>query len=127
MLTDEELSQGGYRFEDLLERRIISGRTDLERKQRQHGFPKPVKTGERQAWFPKAEVHAWLRERLALRDQPTQAPPSIEPKAQPSVAGLVEAGAAVESDKHVSKRDRRPQPLKPKAKTIRTGTGLDPP
>ena len=28
----------------------------------------PIKTGERAAWFPKSEVHAWLRQRAALRD-----------------------------------------------------------
>jgi len=79
MLTDKELSTGAYRFEDLLELRIVSGRTDLERKQKQHGFPKPVKTGERQAWFPMTEVHAWLRLRLALRDKPPDAPPLKPP------------------------------------------------
>jgi hypothetical protein len=86
MLTDQELSQGGYRFEDLLELRIVSGRTDLERKQKQLGFPKPVKTGDRQAWFPKAEVHDWLRARLALRDQPTEAPPFVKHKPHAKVA-----------------------------------------
>jgi predicted DNA-binding transcriptional regulator AlpA len=69
MPTDQELAEGGYRFEDLLALRIVSGRTDLERKQKQHGFPKPVKTGARQTWFPKTEVHAWLRMRMALRDK----------------------------------------------------------
>ena len=43
-------------------------RTDLSRKQREHGFPKPIKLGESQAWFPKSEVHAWLQRRAALRN-----------------------------------------------------------
>ena len=66
-LTDDELAQGGYRFEDLQARRIITNRTDLSRKQRELGFPLPVKTGNSQAMFLRVEVHAWLRERLALR------------------------------------------------------------
>jgi predicted DNA-binding transcriptional regulator AlpA len=40
----------------------------LNRKQRKHGFPRPIKLGDSQAWFPKAEVHEWLRRRRALRD-----------------------------------------------------------
>ena len=71
MLTDEEIALGGYRFEDLLEMRIVTNRTDLERKQTELNFPKPIKTGKSQAWFPKAEVYAWLRMRAALRDVPT--------------------------------------------------------
>jgi predicted DNA-binding transcriptional regulator AlpA len=91
MVTDGELAEGGYRVEDLLRLRIISGRTDLDRKQRRHGFPKPVKTGARQAWFPKTEVHAWLRERMAMRDK-----------------SAVKAGdAAARSGAHVSKKARR--------------------
>ena len=59
---------GGYRFEDLKSARIVSNRTDLSRKQRELGFPLPIKTGERSAWFPKSEVHAWLEKRASLRD-----------------------------------------------------------
>ena len=70
MATDEELAEGGYRFDDLLRQRIVSGRTDLQRKQKQHGFPKPIKTGVRQNWFLKTEVHDWLRKRMAMRDEP---------------------------------------------------------
>jgi hypothetical protein len=72
MLTDDEIVLGGYRFEDLQALRIIENRTDLNRKQKELGFPKPIKTGKSQAWFPKSEVHAWLRKRAALRDAPTQ-------------------------------------------------------
>ena len=42
----------GYRFEDLLAAGILKSRTDLARKQKDHGFPLPVKFGKRQAWFP---------------------------------------------------------------------------
>jgi hypothetical protein len=55
-LTDDELAQGGYRFEDLQARRIITNRTDLNRKQRELGFPLPVKTGNSQAMFLRVEV-----------------------------------------------------------------------
>jgi predicted DNA-binding transcriptional regulator AlpA len=60
----------GYRFRDLKERRIISSRSDLHRKQRTLGFPLPVKTGERAAWWPASEVNAWLKSRAALREKP---------------------------------------------------------
>lgn len=90
MLTNQELAEGGYRFKDLLDLRIVSGRTDLERKQQQHGFPRPIKTGDRQVWFPKIEVHAWLRKRMELRDKQTS-------------AGTL----AAKSSKHVSKKARR--------------------
>jgi hypothetical protein len=68
MTTLDEFDLGGYRYEDLRDARIVSNRTDLNRKQRELGFPRPIKTGERAAWFPKSEVHAWLRQRAALRD-----------------------------------------------------------
>jgi hypothetical protein len=58
----------GYRFKDLKDRRIISSRSDLHRKQRQHGFPQPVKLSSRSAWWPAPEVHEWLKSRAALRD-----------------------------------------------------------
>jgi predicted DNA-binding transcriptional regulator AlpA len=50
-----------------LERRIVSSRSDLHRKQREHNFPYPVKISDRTAWWPAAEVNAWIRERAALR------------------------------------------------------------
>ena len=68
MMTPDEFSAGGYRFKDLQDAGIVSNRTDLNRKQRELGFPLPIKTGERAAWFPKSEVHAWLKKRAALRD-----------------------------------------------------------
>jgi predicted DNA-binding transcriptional regulator AlpA len=67
-LTDDELAQGGYRFEDLQALRVVKNRTDLNRKQSELGFPRPVKTGKSQALFLKAEVHAWLAARALLRD-----------------------------------------------------------
>jgi|KBSSwiStaDraftv2_1062776.scaffolds.fasta_scaffold2694743_2 predicted DNA-binding transcriptional regulator AlpA len=79
MLTDEEIALGGYRYEDLLALRIVTNRTDLDRKQTELKFPLPVKTGKSQAWFPKAEVHKWLRERAALR----ATPPADDQQASP--------------------------------------------
>jgi hypothetical protein len=89
MLTDDEIVLGGYRFEDLQALRIIENRTDLNRKQNELGFPKPIKTGKSQAWFPKSEVHAWLRQRAALRDvqiqgdTPTPSDVTIRPIRKP--------------------------------------------
>jgi predicted DNA-binding transcriptional regulator AlpA len=60
----------GYRYSDLLERRIVSSRSDLHRKQREHGFPLPIKISDRAAWWPASEINAWLKSRAALRDQP---------------------------------------------------------
>lgn len=68
MLTDDQIALGGYRYEDLLELRILANRTDLQRKQDELGFPRPIKIGKSQALFMKAEVHDWLRERAAKRD-----------------------------------------------------------
>jgi hypothetical protein len=50
MLTDEEIALGGYRYEDLVALRIVTNRTDLDRKQTELKFPLPVKTGKSQAW-----------------------------------------------------------------------------
>ena len=73
MFTDEEIGLGGYRFEDLQDLRIVTNRSDLARKQTELGFPLPVKTGNSQAMFLRAEVHAWLRQRIALRGDPLAA------------------------------------------------------
>jgi hypothetical protein len=81
-MTDDDFSLGGYRFEDLQNLRIVENRTDLNRKQKDLGFPRPVKTGKSQAWFPKSEVHAWLRERAALRDVPIQNVPPLPEKSR---------------------------------------------
>lgn len=81
-LSDADLALGGYRFEDLQAMRVVTNRTDLDRKLAEHEFPKPVKTGKSQTIFLKVEVHNWLRKRVALRD----APAPIEPPAAVSPA-----------------------------------------
>jgi N6-adenosine-specific RNA methylase IME4 len=67
-VTRINYNAGGYRYQDLVDARIISGRGDLNYKQNHFGFPRPIKTGSHSAWFPKAEVHEWLSARAALRD-----------------------------------------------------------
>jgi predicted DNA-binding transcriptional regulator AlpA len=81
----------GYRYGDLLNSRIISSRSDLFRKQRDLGFPRPVKTGDRAAWWPADEVHSWLQGRIALRDDVLKtnsklplSPPAAARKSLPS-------------------------------------------
>ena len=72
-MPDLDFSEGGYRYKDLVQARIVSSRSDLHDKQKLLGFPKPIKIGSGAtggAWFPKSEVHAWLRQRAALRDKP---------------------------------------------------------
>ena len=86
-MTDDEFSLGGYRFEDLQALRIVENRTDLNRKQKDLGFPKPIKTGKSQAWFPKSEVHAWLRERAALRNPKTPSEAPIQTARRRAVKG----------------------------------------
>jgi predicted DNA-binding transcriptional regulator AlpA len=78
----------GYRYNDLLNSRIISSRSDLLRKQRDLGFPRPVKTGDRAAWWPANEVHVWLRGRIAMRDDVLKPPAQKNsPSARPRRAG----------------------------------------
>jgi predicted DNA-binding transcriptional regulator AlpA len=81
----------GYRFNDLLKSRIVSSRSDLLRKQRELGFPRPIKTGDRSAWWPADEVHTWLQGRIALRDDVLKtnsklprSPPAAARKSLPS-------------------------------------------
>ena len=57
------LEAGVYSFNELQSLGFVKNRTDLQRKQRRYGFPSPVKLGERQAGFLRAEVHAWVRDR----------------------------------------------------------------
>ena len=71
-MTDDAFAEGCYAYDDLEAKGIVRGRTDLARKQKHHGFPRPIKTGTRQATFLRSEVHDWLRERAALRDTPVQ-------------------------------------------------------
>jgi predicted DNA-binding transcriptional regulator AlpA len=72
MKQDDPFAAGGYRYQDLRELRIVSSRSDLHGKQKLHGFPRPVKLAKTTAWFPKSEVHSWLRQRAALRDKPSK-------------------------------------------------------
>jgi hypothetical protein len=65
-LTDEEIALGFYNHGDLVERGIVKDRNDQKRKQEKYRFPKPTKTGDRQAPISKARVHRWLRYRDAL-------------------------------------------------------------
>ena len=53
-----------WRFDDLVERRIISSRTDLYRKQKA-GFPRPIKLAKGRgaiAIFRRDEVKAWINQ-----------------------------------------------------------------
>ena len=56
-----DVTDGFYRFDDLVDRRIVSSRSDLSDKQRKLGFPLPVKPGPKQALFLKTEVHRWAQ------------------------------------------------------------------
>ena len=79
MRLDENILEAGvYSFRDLQSLGILKDRTDLHRKQRKYNFPLPVKLGERQAGFLRAEVHGWLRDRAAAR-RPTGASPEGGP------------------------------------------------
>jgi hypothetical protein len=58
-----------WSFDDLQARRIVVTRTDLHRKQRLYGFPKPYHlTGGRRpnAVFKALEVVAWVEGRMKL-------------------------------------------------------------
>ena len=75
--------RAGYRFKDLKEARIVSSRGDLSRKQRLHGFPLPVKTGDRSAWWGSDVIDAWLQTRAALRTAAAEAkPPKLSPDSE---------------------------------------------
>ena len=76
----------GYRFRDLLAANIITSRADLSRKQQQHGFPLPVKFGGVAAFFPKAEVNAWVRDWMDQRDDEAAARPVKKLKFAPPSA-----------------------------------------
>ena len=63
-----DVTDGFYRFDDLVDRRIVSSRSDLSDKQRKLGFPLPVKPGPKQALFLKTEVHRWAQRLVEKRD-----------------------------------------------------------
>ena len=65
-LTDAEIALGFYTFAEMKALGIVKDRQDQRRKQIKYGFPKPVKTGDRQAPTAKARVHSWIRQRCAL-------------------------------------------------------------
>ncbi len=74
-----------WTFRDMHARRIVATRTDLHRKQRLFGFPKPVVPtgGERAAaLFLVSEVKAWLigREALASRNSAPEPRPGSRPR-----------------------------------------------
>jgi len=75
-MTDNDYAGGCYAYRDLESLGIVRGRVDLQRKQKKHGFPKPIKTGNRQASFLKSEVHAWLHSRVEQRDAEDKKPSS---------------------------------------------------
>ena len=77
-----------WTYEDLRARRIVGSRTDLHRKQRYYGFPKPVILTAGQgaaALFKIAAVKAWLlqREALAATNQPPKLKPGGRPRGRP--------------------------------------------
>jgi hypothetical protein len=65
-LTDEEIAQGFYTFNEMKALGFVKDRQDQRRKQLLYGFPLPTKTGARQAPTSKARVHRWVRQRDAL-------------------------------------------------------------
>jgi predicted DNA-binding transcriptional regulator AlpA len=75
-LDEKILEAGVYSFRDLQSLGFVKDRTDLHRKQRKYGFPTPVKLGQRQAGFLRAEVHGWVRDRAAasrtIADHPAE-------------------------------------------------------
>ena len=109
MSPDDEFS--GYRYEDLREKRIVSSRTDMQRKQKEHGFPMPVRLGTRQAWFVKSEIHDWLAKQIAKRDEAIQNanPPALDQQdikrlAAPRPAGLPKLPKALKAPKRPAGR-----------------------
>jgi predicted DNA-binding transcriptional regulator AlpA len=64
-LDEKMLEAGVYSFRDLQSLGYVKDRSDLHRKQKRYSFPKTVKLGDRQAGFLRAEVHSWVRERVA--------------------------------------------------------------
>jgi hypothetical protein len=60
-----------WRYEDLLARNIVGSRTDLQRKQEQLGFPRPLKfrsDPKSKALFEVAAVKAWVRQRQQMAE-----------------------------------------------------------
>jgi predicted DNA-binding transcriptional regulator AlpA len=72
LIDDKSLQAGVYSFRDLQSLGLVKDRTDLQRKQKRYGFPKPIKLGDRQAAFLRTEVAGWVKERAADRRQVAQ-------------------------------------------------------
>jgi hypothetical protein len=56
-----------WRYADLIDRRIVSSRADLHRKQRLHGFPRSIKFSRAQgaaALFRASDVRKWVADHL---------------------------------------------------------------
>ena len=121
MLTDEELELGGFRFEDLQEKRIVKNRTDLLASRPSWSFRCRSRPAHRRRCFLKSEVYAWLRERAALRD--AKIPPdaeitshclSAEDRAGAAARGRRAAGPAPLYLLHSRDRARRGTPPHPR-------------
>jgi hypothetical protein len=68
MPTAEDIAEGFLRYDDLEERKIVSSRSDLHDKQKNLGFPLPIKPSRKVALFLKSEVTEWLMGLVAKRD-----------------------------------------------------------
>ena len=118
-----------WTFKDLQARRIVASRTDLHRKQRYFGFPRPVIfTGGRgaNAMYRVIEVKSWLTERERLATQNT-APgnESRQPSAWKAAKGFGKQEAVTFSGRNGLGEDARRQltiarliqPIRASAKT----------
>ena len=68
MATADDIADGFLRFVDLQKLKIVSSRSDLHDKQRNLGFPLPIKPGRKVALFLRSEVIEWLLGLVAKRD-----------------------------------------------------------
>ena len=68
MATADDIAEGFLRYDDLQKLRIVSSRSDLHDKQRNLGFPLPIKPGRKVALFLRSEVIEWLLGLVAKRD-----------------------------------------------------------
>ncbi|MDK1385119.1 hypothetical protein QN224_06825 [Sinorhizobium sp. 8-89] len=65
---DRDLEYGFYYYADLLRMGIVRNRTDLHRKIKYDGFPRPEKSSDKMqaaAPFRKSKVHAYVDRRAA--------------------------------------------------------------
>jgi predicted DNA-binding transcriptional regulator AlpA len=68
MATADDIADGFLRYVDLQKLKIVSSRSDLHDKQRNLGFPLPIKPGRKVALFLRSEVIEWLLALVAKRD-----------------------------------------------------------